>query len=92
MIIIFAQKIANMIIADITQVTTKFGSLKIDNCGNTMMCFDDNVYICTMIMDCIRNHHCISIVINFEATKFCGNLIQDPILLNINFNHIFYLI
>ena len=81
-----------MIIVDITQVATKFGSLKIDDVGNTMMCFDDNIYICTLIMDCIRIHHCISNVINFEATKFCDDLIQDPILLNINFNHISYLI
>ena len=41
----------NMITADISrdwitsQDATKFGSLNIDNCGDTMMCFDDNIYM-----------------------------------------------
>ena len=32
-----------------------------------------------MIIDCIRAHHCISTVINFETTKFCHNVLHHPI-------------
>ena len=81
-------------------VKTKFGCPKIDNCGDTVMCSDDNVQrwqfdqfaACCMIIFCIRTHHCISTVINFESANFCRNLLHDPILPSINFNHIFYLI
>ena len=40
----------------------------------------------------IRTHQCISKVINFETTKSGHNLLHDPILPNINFNQLSYLI
>ena len=39
---------------------------------------------------CIRTHRCISTEINCEKTKFPYNLLHDPILSNINFDHFFW--
>ena len=80
------------------QIVTKFGSLKIDKGGDTVMSSDAIYYhtIYSKLMKLsslyivIRTHHSISIVINFETTKFCYNLAHDPIHSNINFNHIAY--
>ena len=44
------------------------------------------------MIDCIRTHHYIPTVINFETAKFWHNLIHDPILSNINFNQVSHLI
>ena len=41
---------------------------------------------------CLRSHGCISFAINFDAAKFCLNLLQDPILLKIAFNYISHLL
>ena len=82
------------------QVMTKFGSLKVDNGGGTVMSSDAIYYHTTysklmklsLLYIVIRTHHCISTIINFETTKFCHDLLHDLIPPNINFNHIFYLI
>ena len=80
------------------QVVTKFVSLKIDNCGDTIMNSDaiyyhapyskfmklSSLYIVSKI------HHCISTVINFQTTKFCDNLLHDQIPQYIYFNHFSY--
>ena len=44
--------------------------------------FTSSIYIV------ISAHRCIPTVINFETTKFCHHLLQDPISLNSDFNHI----
>ena len=74
--------------------------VSIDNGGDIVICTDDNVYywqygqftVCSMIIYCVRTHHCISTTINFETTEFCQHLLRDQIVPNINFNHISYLI
>ena len=81
-------------------VLIKFGSLKIDNGGDTMMCSDAIYYQTTYgklnkfswLYIVLRTHHCISTVINFETTKFYHNLVHDSIHPNITFNRISYLI
>ena len=40
---------------------------------------------------CIRSHQILSTVINFETPKSNHNLLQDSILLDINFNYISHL-
>ena len=82
------------------QVVTKFGSFKIDNGGDTAMGFDAAYYHMTdkqlmrllSLYNVLITHRYISTVINYEATKFGYNLVQDPVLLNIKFNYISFLI
>ena len=38
-----------------------------------------------------QTHRCISTVINFRTSKFCQHLLQNPLPLNINVNHVSYL-
>ena len=66
------------------QVVTKFGCLKIHNCGDTRMYSGDSTWwwqfyqftAWCLIIDCIRAHPCISTVINVEGTKFCHDLLM----------------
>ena len=82
------------------QIVIKFGCLKIDNFGDTMMYFNDIIQwwqfhefsVACMMIDCIRTHDYLSTVINFDANKFCHNVLHDPMFPNINFNHFFHLI
>ena len=54
--------------------------------------FIHDYHYTSMIIGCIRIHHCISIIINVDTTKFCHNLLSNPIFLISNFNHVSYLI
>ena len=80
------------------QDVTKFGSLKIDICRDTIMS-SDAIYYHTLhsklmklssLYIVIRIHHCISTDINFETSKFCDNLLHDRIFQYIYFNPPFY--
>ena len=82
------------------QVVTKFGSVKIDDAGDTGMSFAA-IYCHTTYKKLIRllslrlvmrTHRCISTVINLETTKFCQNLPHHLMLPNINLSYISYLI
>ena len=82
------------------QVVLKFGSLKIDNGGDTGLSFDaiyhhtrcKKLTRLSSLYIVIRKHRCISTVINFETTKFGHKLLDDPNLTNIYFNCVSYLI
>ena len=78
------------------QIVTKFSVLKINN-GEGAVMSSDAIYCrttCSKLMklslSCIviRTCHCISTVINFETFKFQHNLLHDPMLSNVNFNHV----
>ena len=76
------------------QVLIKFGSLKIDISGDTMMC-SDAIYhqpsynklnnFSWLYID-ITTHPHISTNINFESTKIYHNLVYDAIHPNFTFN------
>ena len=78
------------------QAVTKFGGLKIASGGDAVMSSDAKYHHTTCnkliklssLSAIIRTPHCICTVISFEATKFCHHMLQDPILLEINFNHV----
>ena len=82
----------------ITKHVTKFGSRKIDNCGDTIVSsvaiYYQTPYSKLMRFSSsdivIRKHHCISTVINFVTTDFCDNLLHDQIPQCIYFNPFFY--
>ena len=81
------------------QVVTKFDSLKTGSGGDAVMSSDANYHrkTCNKLLKLssssiiIRTRHCICTVINFESNNFCHHLLQDPILLDINFKCISHL-
>ena len=75
-------------------------SRKIDGDGQATMSPDAKCYHATCseltklssVYNTIKPHHCIVNVINSKTLKFCHNLLQDQILSNVSFNHMFHLL
>ena len=78
----------------------KFGYYKVDNGGDIMMNSDANIIVQHTMNRPSCHYHMLSSehitvsapLSNIGSTKFYHNLLQDPMLLYINLNHISHLI